>query len=315
VKKFILNISVFSIVTLITFYFLQVTLDRENKKNPSDTFSEWNDCYNSNINADVLVMGSSRAWVQISPKILDSTLSVNSYNLGIDGWNFLMQHCRFKVYLEHNIVPKNIIHCVDVYILDKRNDLYNAEQFVPFLNDTLIRQYTQGYKGSFNNLHYSFPLYKYNNSLKSIITPLLNLAGVKKSHSNKYKGYQGMEKDWDNSFEKFKENNPNGVVQKIDNETIREFEDYLKFCKQKDINLTLVYTPEYIEGQKMTQNRNDIIKIYEQYAAQYDFLFLNYSDDSLCLDKSLFYNSQHLNKKGAELFSAKLAQDLAGKIK
>jgi hypothetical protein len=39
-------------------------------------------------------------------------------------------------------------------------------------------------------------------------------------------------------------------------------------------------------------------------------LFLDYSSDTICNNKKLFYNSQHLNSKGSEIFTKKLAKDL-----
>ncbi len=40
-------------------------------------------------------------------------------------------------------------------------------------------------------------------------------------------------------------------------------------------------------------------------------IFLDYSDSEFSRDRSLFYNSQHLNLSGAEQFSEALAMDLA----
>ena len=47
------------------------------RKSRNAYFANWNDLYNSKINADLLIMGSSRAEFHISPKILDSLLTLN----------------------------------------------------------------------------------------------------------------------------------------------------------------------------------------------------------------------------------------------
>jgi lysophospholipase L1-like esterase len=46
-------------------------------------------------------------------------------------------------------------------------------------------------------------------------------------------------------------------------------------------------------------------------ANRHGIQFLDYSSDTMCRDTKYFYNSQHLNTAGAELFSARLAEDLA----
>jgi hypothetical protein len=74
--------------------------------------------------------------------------------------------------------------------------------------------------------------------------------------------------------------------------------------------LVLVYTPKYIEGQKYIENRSEVMSIYNNFAQKYDLLLLDYSNDEISFDRSLFYNTSHLNKTGANLFTTKLAHDL-----
>ncbi len=53
------------------------------------------------------------------------------------------------------------------------------------------------------------------------------------------------------------------------------------------------------------------MQIYHSFSKKYDIPFLDYSDDtSLTYDTAYFYNAMHLNKKGAELFTLKLANDI-----
>ena len=73
---------------------------------------------------------------------------------------------------------------------------------------------------------------------------------------------------------------------------------------------SIVYTPVHIDGQKFVTNRDELIETYNNYSSKYSIRFYDYSKDSICLDRSYFYNSTHLNKKGSEIFSKKLANDL-----
>ena len=54
----------------------------------------------------------------------------------------------------------------------------------------------------------------------------------------------------------------------------------------------------------------EIISLYQHFSEKYDIPFLDYSNDELSYSTKYFYNSQHLNRTGAELFTAKLADDL-----
>jgi hypothetical protein len=60
----------------------------------------------------------------------------------------------------------------------------------------------------------------------------------------------------------------------------------------------------------MYANKDSIIAIYTDCAKKYNALFIDSSNDSLSKRKDLFYNSQHLTKKGSELFSLQLANKL-----
>lgn len=58
----------------------------------------WNDIIYDSVNADLLVLGNSRAWTQYDTYIMDSILSINSYNLGIDGGALNKQMLRYRIY-------------------------------------------------------------------------------------------------------------------------------------------------------------------------------------------------------------------------
>ena len=48
-------------------------------------------------------------------------------------------------------------------------------------------------------------------------------------------------------------------------------------------------------------------------AQKYEFKFYDFSDSYLSKDKKYFYNSEHLNKGGSELFSKEVAKILTNK--
>ena len=55
--------------------------------------------------------------------------------------------------------------------------------------------------------------------------------------------------------------------------------------------------------------------LYRQFAKKYDLIFLDYSNDPISYNKSLFYNANHLNAKGSEIFTRKLALDIKRSLK
>ena len=301
-KKLILFVATFTIFA----YFLQSFVDAGLVKNAD--YREWDDLFHSRINADLLIQGSSRAWVHVSPKVLDSALKLNSYNLGMDGHNFLMQYYRFQLYLNYNKKPKYIIQTVDTSTLDRRKDLYGIEQFVPYLKYPLMRKAVSYYEG-FEYVDYLLPAVKYRHQKDIVFTGIRE--HFQPSPSYKYKGFEAKHKKWDDSFSKFKANNPEGVRANVDRFTDRLFDRFMEYCRAHGITVVLVYTPEYIGAQRLITNRAEVVKVFKEYSARYGAAFLDYSDSYICYDTDNFYNSQHLNAQGVDKFNAMLASDLA----
>lgn len=309
-KRFISKLLLFCLLPLPVLYALQAVADSGLRKSDYPLYSEWNDIYNGAINADLIIMGSSRAWVQISPTVLDDELKINTYNLGINAWSFPMQYARFKIYLKHNKKPKYIVHSVDLQMLSKREDLFNYQQFLPYLGDPDIRAATKNYKGEFGPAQYYFPMFKYNGNLDLAAAGLLSYFNLVSYERTNIKGYEGQPRDWDNSFDEFKKKFPNGHTHPFDKEVAEEFKDYLNYCKDNEIKVILVFSPEYIELHSLITNRNEMISLFQSYSKEFDVPFLDYSNHPICFNKSYFYNSEHLNKEGSEIFSKILARDL-----
>jgi hypothetical protein len=234
---------------------------------------------------------------------------MKAYNFGIDGHNFWLQYLRHKEYLEYNKQPKLIIMSVDVFSLAKRQDLYELNQFLPYMlwNENIINA-TSSYKG-FRFQDYHFPLFRYYGKMRGTnsILKLTSNKNPEKSYRNN--GFRGMERNWNNDLAKAKLN-LNEYAIDIDSSSVNLFEQFLLECKSNQINVILVYTPEYIEGQNFVINREKVINIYSDFSKKHNVLFLDYSNDEISQERDFFYNASHLNKKGSELFTRNLSQDI-----
>jgi hypothetical protein len=306
---FLKQVFLFSLMVTAILSLLAYTVDKGLQKSDFNNFSEWNAIHQGNINADLIIAGSSRAWVHVSPLILDTALHLSSYNLGFDSYNFKGQQMRYKFYEKFNRNPKFILHCLDIDMLTTKKQLYMTEQFAPYLTDSIIHHGTKAYEG-YSALDYATPFTKYQYRTQHIAVGLLEYFNLRHFKTGKYKGYEGMNLPWDGRFEQVKKQNPNGLTIELDEEQVTLFDSYLRTCKRKGITVMLLYPPEYIKGQQLVNNRQAIINLYQKLAKKHGIPFLDYSTNELCYQRNYFYNTQHLNRKGAELFSIQLAADL-----
>lgn len=67
----------------------------------------------------------------------------------------------------------------------------------------------------------------------------------------------------------------------------------------------------YVEVERhTTDGRMDILVQTKDYVYIFELLFLDYTNDPICYDTAYFYNAMHLNARGANLFTEKLAHDI-----
>lgn len=310
-KRFLIKIFLFVVIPFI----ISIPVDfgisyllKQSNHFPGE-YEVMNDIYDSKVNCDIAIYGSSRAWVHIDPQIIGDSLNAETYNFGIDGHNFWLQYLRHLELLKHNSKPKQILLSVDMFTLQKRSDLNNPDQFLPYmLWSTNIREYTNSYIG-YSEADYYLPLLRYAGKAKAIETSLKMLGENPDQNNLRTKGFLGRDKKWSSEFDEAKKTIGKYEV-KIDTASIDLLKKFIIECKDQSIDLAFVYTPEYIEGQDFVVNREEVINIFKELSAKNNISFLDYSDDEICSNKDLFYNANHLNKYGAEIFTKKLAHDL-----
>ncbi len=270
-------------------------------------YGVWNDILKGRVNSDIVIYGSSRAWVHINPKIIEDSFGTNAYNFGVDGHYFHMQYVRHKLFLENNKFPKLIILTLDNVTLDKRIDLFEPEQFVPYFSNQHIVSAIKKFKG-FDYYDYTLPYMRYI-GLKKATNKGLSIIFSGVDTPDRYKGFAGHNLPWTNDFVMASKKHRK-YVQNLDTATINSFDSFLKETQKAGIRLVFVYTPEYIEGQKFVSNREEIFSYYNNFSKKYSIPFYDYSGDSLCYNKKYFYNTQHLNATGADIFTKKLVKDI-----
>lgn len=309
-KRFIDKVSVFIILLIVFSYLLDIVIShlyRHTTDGPAE-LEVWNDIYNGEINCDLAIYGSSRAWLHIDPEIIEDSLNLSAYNMGIDGYSFDIQYYRHNKYFRNNRNPKIILHSVDIFTFRPRTFIYNINQFLPFmLWNSNLYDYLSSYQ-DFSPAEFILPLLRYSmkaagfdivisNILKPNTVPIRN------------KGFRAQELEWNSDLDAAKKGQDHYVV-KIDTNLVYLYKQFLRECKSECIEVILVYTPEYIEGQKYVSNKEGCVNLYEEIAVEYNLIFLDYSDHEICYNKQYFYNATHLNAYGAHLFTRILSHDI-----
>lgn len=305
-KKFISICFIFVLIVWVGAYSLDKIISQGLRKSDIRKFQAWNDIFASNIKSNAVIVGSSRAWCQYSPQILDSIVGLDFYNLGIDGHKVDYQLIRYNTYRRFCPKPKYIIHNVEFSTLGLTKDGYDREQFFPYIFDDSLLNVVSDVK-KINFLERNLPLFRYFGYRKVFESGIKSFFGKKDLFDGGLvKGYRGNTYPWDGS-----ELNKIQTIQYEKNPVaIKIFDNYLQKSKAERIKVILVFAPVYIEAANKIVDPKGLYSLYKNLAEKYNFTILDFTNDSISLDKGNFYNATHLNKKGAEKFSVKLAHKL-----
>ncbi len=227
-KKFLIHSVVFAAILWMFAIIADIYVSNNLRHSKERKYAAWNGIYNDTTYYDLVINGSSRAWVQYDPHILDSILHLNTYNFGIDGSAINRQIIKYHKYCELHGQPKYLLQNIDIFTM-ARTFGYEREQFFPYFfydKDLLLK--ADKYE-HFTLLEKYIPYYRY------IGIDLYDWdAGL-------YKGYCGQDKAWDGSM--FSQMDT--VQVSSDSSMLRLFDDFLTEQAHLGTRVILVYSPIY----------------------------------------------------------------------
>ena len=306
-KIFLKRVLEFSVLMVLLAVLADVGVSQGLRKTERGHFYTMNALMNKQMDADIVILGNSRAAGSYHPMILDSILHVNSWNLGVSGQPFCVSWLRWELYRRNNATPKLLVINIDYSELEMVTNGYEKEQYYPYLKDTLVQPYLDLYGMSWMEKH--IPMYRYRGDYKLICIGLGELLGIR--HDTKgdyYKGYSNLPAEWDGTnLERVLQG---GVVKGRANLSAAALlEQILKQSRNEGFPVVFVYAPMY-ERLKQHLDEKDPVWIYQDLASRYDVPILDFTDMELCSDTLFFRDANHLNSEGAALFSLALAHSI-----
>jgi hypothetical protein len=162
----------------------------------------------------------------------------------------------------------------------------------------------------FTGLELKAPAVRYTSRFSYIMRGIKDFFNIGYSPKERYKGYHGEDRKWNGTKLQAIKDDDSMPAAALQSDVIDLFDFFLNDCKNRNIEVVMVFTPVYIDVTNYTKDKELIINRYKSLSEKYNFQFLDYTRDSMCCDTTFFYNAMHLNKTGSEIFSRKLAHDL-----
>ncbi|GAK96470.1 hypothetical protein JCM19294_1983 [Nonlabens tegetincola] len=273
------------------------------------SYSHWNDIVNEKINADILILGSSRGQVGYNTKIIENNLQFKTFNCSYNAGGYNLQRAKYNIYRENNKKPDIVIQNIDLAHFYPTSNLPNKESILPVLENYNIQE----------NLYNKFSLkeiglLKYASRTRIPLKILRYYCFDSFDYVKNINGYTAISKKFAidrYNIERFKTHYYQSFNKDMD-EGITNTLDFVKELNSKNTIVFLVWLPEHrIRLNTTVDLRNEVIQLINKYVEQNDKVhFIDLSDDAISDDSLYFYDTFHLNEKGATLISNKIANTI-----
>lgn len=253
-----------------------------------------------NLSADIAILGASRASHHYIPKVFEDSLHLKTRNLGIDGKNIFTQYIVLRSIVEHSQhKPKMVIlelSAIDINDTPKWNTENLNILFPYFRSESYVRDLLKDVlpTGEFYSLIIS-GLYRHNSNILTYSKLLLQGFSIKND------GYIPLYREWNKPI-KYEEEHGLSIHPK----KVEYIEKFISLCKQEDIKLIFVVSPNY----KLLPNQV-WVKTVKAIALGNNIPFLYHEKDSLFHSHPEWFNEPfHLNDVGAHIYSDLIANEI-----
>lgn len=302
--RFLRNIALFSLAVLLLAFGGDRIVSKGLSKTERGHFYTINALMNNTLDADVVILGNSRASGSYHPCVMDTILHVDTRNLGVSGQPFGVSYLRWQLYRRRNHPPKLLIVNIDYSELNMVTNGYEKEQYYPYMSDSLVKPYLGLYGFSWGERH--IPMYRYRGDYKLMGIGLMEFLGIRHDTKGDYcKGFSNPFSNWNgtNLKAELKKGKVKGVSM---SEAVDCLQSLLDQAESERFPVVFVYAPVYKEL-KDNLDEQESMAVYRQMADRYGIPILDFSQREYCADTCFFKDANHVNAAGADLFSQELA--------
>lgn len=261
-----------------------------------------------NMDADIIVMGSSHATHHYVPAILQDSLKMTAYNCGQRGNGIIYEYGRLATIYQRYIPKLVVVDLIETMdLIAEDNSRYLDFLKVDYGSNATVDSLFWAIDGS-SRYKMLLNCYRYN----STICDLLINTVIKGRDRFQKDGYAPL---YGSQLDKYK--HEGNETTKKSKEDLVEYDPLKLSCleriardKRKGSKMVFVVSPTY--GQTTTAKAFEVV--YD-ICRKNDIPFLNYMNDPRFLGRDdLFYDRGHMNDKGAHEFSSIVASDILKQV-
>ena len=298
-NRFLKTTAVFFLVLATVLVVADFLLSRSMQNAHTVGMEIWKDIMEGKANADIVILGNSRAFDACDREILDSLTGHRAYNLASVGNPFLIQRFRYKMYREYNRKPQLIVQFVDDFSLGSTSSPFDPLQYYPWMwCKPFLREMLTIPIGKLALLHAIIPFQRYRGS-----RPWALLFRRQRFIQDGFKEvalFPQPDFHPDTKLHDFYYSKTTDDV----------FRDFLRRTTEEGIQVVLVLVPFHDSFHFKDGEKEKMRQYYDDVASEAGIPIFDGASLEIVHDSTLYLDGEHLNMKGSKVFSDTLARYL-----
>ncbi|MCY7352524.1 MAG: hypothetical protein LH606_18015 [Cytophagaceae bacterium] len=267
---------------------------------------------------DALFLGNSRVELMLNPAVFSQHTGLSAYNLGFNGSSLIQQLALLNLWLRHNPAPKYLFVEVSPENLQHSDLGFFSIHFLQDLHAPPFEDLVRRYDPRLLTLS-RIPLLKY--SLYNQVLVGDALVGLFRWLTGREQTLQypgGYDPtpfvDFDETFDNYRQQHPGGIVMALDTGRVHKLGQLFRFARSKGIQVVAYEAPTLGQMLRLHRNRPAMEAVIDSVCRAEAVPFLPVDTTYLCPDRRYFFNANHLNAQGTDLFSKRLAERVRDRL-
>lgn len=252
------------------------------------------------VDADVIVVGSSKATHHYIPAMIADSLGLSVYNCGQDGCFYLYQNCIINMVLDR-YKPKTIIWDIQpgcMNMIGDSREYQNIRYLSPYYGENSWATEYINSEEKMSALKMKSQMFAYNSKILNSMFPLV-MKG-----STTERGYIPLPSEG-YEYPSLSEGYIDDSKYHVDRKKLDIFAATVERCKKEGVELLIIGSPGYIHVNKAYKSAvSDLQKVAKRYGCEVH----DYADYYLN-DPTKFKDASHLNHKGAVAFTEMIIEE------
>ena len=307
------KVTYFLVIGFVLLSVIQYIINFGVKQCKKDQIGKVNQIMGHQINPQIICFGSSVGEVGFNSRIVSEKLKKSVFNCSIDGTSYIQYKGLIEEYANYSNANELIVFMESYFTFQNPKQVSTLERYIAHLDHKNLYQSLANQQPDLLWKCKYVPFYQfipvthvyYKNFIKGWISYLKGTNEI-----DTLGGQTPVFRSWEADQDEFLKSGKSFTIA-LDEEVINTYINDLLTLKKQGKKVVIILPPVFkgLEENKLTDFK-PLRSKFKMVSAQTGFPFIDFTESEISNTKEYFYNSNHLNSVGADIFSAALSDSL-----